>query len=57
MDREKLAADLLWAERVIRFNAVHNAQHAEAAKRWLAELERSARRLHAASCQRRLTDS
>lgn len=45
-ERERLAADILAAERVIQWNAERNRSHAAAAKRWLAELEAEALRLH-----------
>lgn len=51
-ERERIAADLLAAERVIQWNAEHNAPHAEAAKRWAAELEREALRLTRAASPR-----
>jgi len=44
-EREQLAADLMAAERVISFNAVHNPRHAALAKAWLRELEGRARAL------------
>lgn len=44
-EREQLAADLMWCERVIQFNAEKNPGHAALAKAWLVELEQRAARL------------
>jgi hypothetical protein len=52
-DREKLASDLMAAERVIQWNAQRNPSHAAYAKQWLVELEARAACLRGLADQRR----